>query len=130
MTALSEPYNFMVILRYQKGKKLFLASLACWIIFTLPLGFIQPPATSCMQRNSTEYVLKTPEVERLFKREAPNFREEPHSVHKRSIRPYSDAGISPLDVTFAANYDEKQHKNWVSPLFSSIVYRTEVRRDD
>jgi len=48
--------------RHQKGKQLLLFSLASWIVFTLPLGFIQPPATSCiLRRNATDYVLKTPE---------------------------------------------------------------------
>ena len=43
--------------RYQKGKLMLLASLSCWIIFTLPLGFIQPPVTTCMiQKNSSCYL--------------------------------------------------------------------------
>lgn len=34
--------------------------------------------------------------------------------------------LSPLSVTYAANYDEKENKGWVKPLFSSIVYRLPV----
>lgn len=40
------------IRRWQKGKLILLASLSCWIIFTLPLGFIQPPPTSCLVYDS------------------------------------------------------------------------------
>lgn len=50
--------------RWRKGKPILLASLACWILFTLPLGFIQPPPTSCIiQINNTEF-LDLPESEK------------------------------------------------------------------
>lgn len=63
---------------------LLLASLTSWIIFTLPLGFIQPPATSCIIRyNSTTYELKSPEM--------PVAR-----VHKRSINIMDDANLNIL----------------------------------
>ena len=48
---------------------LLLGSLAAWIIFTLPLGFIQPPATSCIEKkNDTDYVLRTPQVPRILRK--------------------------------------------------------------
>lgn len=48
---------------------LLLASLSAWILFTLPLGFIQPPATSCIERrNATDYELSIPQVPRILKR--------------------------------------------------------------
>lgn len=35
-----------------------MCSLVAWILFTLPLGFITPPATSCLERyNQTEFVV-------------------------------------------------------------------------
>lgn len=34
-------------------------------------------------------------------------------------------GISPVDVSYANNFIPKLHKNWVSPMFSSIVYTTD-----
>ena len=57
---------------------LLLASLAAWIIFTLPLGFIQPPATSCIERkNATDFELRTPQVPRILKRSIdPNLLDE------------------------------------------------------
>jgi len=124
-----------------------LASLGAWIIFTLPLGFIQPPAASCIERkNSTDYDLKTPEVQRIINKRSlpenadlfdPSFAQfidqpaggEMHVRVRRAARPYGTAGISPIGVSYANNYVEKIHKNWVSPMFSSIVYRTEVSRN-
>lgn len=48
---------------------IFLASLSCWIIFTLPLAFMQPPATSCMvRRNSTEWLEAPNPKTRIVKR--------------------------------------------------------------
>lgn len=63
----------LLFARWQKGKMLLLCSLSCWIIFTLPLGFIQPPVTSCIKhKNVTEWVLQTPDLtSRMLKREAP-----------------------------------------------------------
>lgn len=37
-------------------------------------------------------------------------------------------GQSPLSVSFASNYKESKHKEWVKPQFSSIVYRLPVRK--
>ena len=57
--------------RWQKGKMIFLASLSCWIIFTLPLAFMQPPATSCLViRNGTAYLEAPNPKTRIVKRSA------------------------------------------------------------
>ena len=117
---------------------LLLASLSAWIIFTLPLGFIQPPPTSCILKENHTYVIKSPEpAERMYKREVHNSalflltnnevqKQEVLSRQTRSYHPNSMIGQSPLNVKFASNYDERHHSGLVSPLFSSIVYRTEV----
>jgi len=168
---LAAPFWGSLADRWQKGKMLLLASLSCWIIFTLPLGFIQPPATSCLvKKNYTEYVLETPKVPRILKREAPEWaqtvaeppppavpfkahgtgnqdghshkrdvpwiepeipipvveEEEPLVRNIRAAKPHVLAGQSPLDIRFVKNYNEKEQSNWVSPIFSSIVYRTQV----
>lgn len=48
---------------------MLLASLSCWIIFTLPLGFIQPPTTSCMVlRNGSVYLAVFNPQQRIVKR--------------------------------------------------------------
>nr|CAD7394916.1 unnamed protein product [Timema cristinae] len=114
--------------RWQKGKILLLASLSAWIIFTLPLGFIQPPATSCLiKKNYTDYVLGTPQIKPLLKRSAPAWEPGDEELERvvRSIRPHVSAGQSPLNVKYATNYNDQEQSNWVSPLFSSIVYRTQ-----
>lgn len=127
---LSAPFWGSYADRCKKGKLLLLASLTSWIIFTLPLGFIQPPATSCIEYfNDTTYELKVPQapISRIHKREAT----EPLSIDtinafasrvRRAAPPESDAGISPVDVSYAVNFIPKLHKDWVSPMFSSIVY--------
>lgn len=57
------------VYRWQKGKLLLLASLSCWIIFTLPLGFVQPPPTSCMiRKNDTPYLAASNREQRIVKR--------------------------------------------------------------
>ncbi|XP_031777363.1 major facilitator superfamily domain-containing protein 6 isoform X2 [Nasonia vitripennis] len=59
--------------RWQKGKLILLASLSCWIIFTLPLGFIQPPATSCMlYKNHTNYLYIPDADQKMVKRSLDN----------------------------------------------------------
>ncbi|XP_076165616.1 major facilitator superfamily domain-containing protein 6 jef isoform X2 [Ptiloglossa arizonensis] len=66
---LSAPFWGSLADRWQKGKLMLLASLSCWIIFTLPLGFIQPPTTSCMVlRNGSVYLAVFNPQQRIVKR--------------------------------------------------------------
>ncbi|XP_068978746.1 major facilitator superfamily domain-containing protein 6 isoform X2 [Bombus flavifrons] len=68
---LSAPFWGSLADRWQKGKVIFLASLSCWIIFTLPLAFMQPPATSCwVIRNNTPYLEPPNPKLRIVKRSA------------------------------------------------------------
>lgn len=50
--------------------------------------------------------------------------------NRRSIRmlhgPLGPNHLSPLSVTYADNYNAEENKEWVKPLFSSIVYRLPV----
>lgn len=62
---LSAPFWGSLADRWQKGKLLLIASLCSWIIFTVPLGSIQPPATSCIEIKNSTAILKTPEVNEL-----------------------------------------------------------------
>lgn len=48
--------------RLQKGKIMLLASLAAWIIFNVPIGFIHPPATSCLVYNQSGFFIQTPKA--------------------------------------------------------------------
>lgn len=137
---LSAPFWGSYADRCKKGKLLLLASLTSWILFTLPLGFIQPPATSCIERlNATTFELKVPQAPqpRIHKRSIDDtfdsvlkaIQDQQNQTYytreKRSAPPILNAGISPIDISYVNNYSQKLHKNWVSPLFSSIVYTTD-----
>jgi hypothetical protein len=76
--------------------------------------------------------LRTPEQPRILKRSVDNLRDfiddsnnQVLSRSRRAVRPFSEAGVSPLDVKYVNNYDDKIHKDLVAPLWSSIVYRTD-----
>ncbi|XP_026319085.1 major facilitator superfamily domain-containing protein 6 isoform X2 [Hyposmocoma kahamanoa] len=84
-------------------------------LFTLPLSWVQPGAVACVRPyNSTAYELGPPNYD------------EDEPLATRAFRGPSAAGRdgSPLPVSDATNYDPAQHSNWVTPLHSSIVYRT------
>lgn len=46
-----------VFYRCRRGKFLLLGSLACWILFTIPLSFIKPEPVKCLELNQTKFVL-------------------------------------------------------------------------
>jgi MFS family permease len=129
---LSAPFWGSYADKSKKGKALLLASMSAWIVFTLPLGFIQPPAEKCIVRyNESFYRLETPHAPRILKRSVDNLPElieesnGEHLRYRREVRPYTEAGISPLGISYVNNYDPAKHSNLVSPLFSNIVYRTD-----
>ncbi|XP_015590380.1 major facilitator superfamily domain-containing protein 6 isoform X2 [Cephus cinctus] len=65
---LSAPFWGSLADRWQKGKLILLASLSCWIIFTLPLGFIQPPPINCMTYMDNGCYLKVPDQEQRIEK--------------------------------------------------------------
>ncbi|KAL7736474.1 hypothetical protein ACLKA6_019675 [Drosophila palustris] len=150
---LSAPFWGSYADRFRQGKKLLLASLACWVLFTIPLSFIRPEAINCIERhNDTTFVLTYTRSKRdtsaMYPDLSQNQNEEQlyddlsddmladepveesqsdgeHIRRKRSLRlPRIDAGISPVHINFVSNYDEKHNKDYVTPIFSSMVYRT------
>ncbi|XP_061398696.1 major facilitator superfamily domain-containing protein 6 [Musca vetustissima] len=148
---LSAPFWGSYADRCRQGKKLLLGSLACWILFTIPLSFIKPEPVKCIERNATGFVLTYTRSKRdlsafnmaelqsdsvetfdnesaieaaLTKPMSDELEEETHSRRKRSIFPRIDAGISPVHIRFVSNYDAKEHNDYVTPIFSSMVYRT------
>lgn len=97
--------------RWRRGRTLLLASLAAWIVFTLPLSWVQPGAVACVRPvNITAYNLEEPDYDQ---------RVGPAGSLKLAV---SSAG-SPLPVSDALNYDPAKQSDWVTPLHSSIVYR-------
>ncbi|XP_066156362.1 major facilitator superfamily domain-containing protein 6 [Euwallacea fornicatus] len=137
---LAAPFWGSLADRWQKGKILLLASLSSWIIFTVPLGSIQPPAISCMEFKNNTATLTIPEVtQRLVNKRSVQMGDIPVFVdprlesvvsesykrQRRSTRAMYNisAGQSPVNVAYASNYKEKEHSNWVKPIISSIVYK-------
>ncbi|GJQ77082.1 hypothetical protein Trydic_g23653 [Trypoxylus dichotomus] len=131
---LAAPFWGSIADRYRKGKILLLLSLGAWIIFTVPLGSIQPPAASCVEKgDNNTAILATPGVNsRIINKrslEQPSFLingdDLSHTRITRSIVPATIAGMSPRRVDYVSNYKANEHQNWVQPIISSIVYRTQ-----
>lgn len=57
---LSAPFWSSLADRFRKCKVMLLFSLFCWIVFTLSLAFIRPPASACVIYNDTHHILYTP----------------------------------------------------------------------
>lgn len=62
----SAPFWGSLADRWRKGKFLLLASLGAWILFTIPLGSVQPPVTSCMEIKNNTALLKSPQIDEGF----------------------------------------------------------------
>ena len=109
---ISAPFWGSLAGRCQRTKLLLLFSLSAWIMFTVALSFVQPPATSCLKHiesNQSTY-LKAPDA--------------PLVRVSRSLPGPLKAGQSPISVQNALNYDQTENQDWVRPVMSSIVYRT------
>ncbi|KAG8179907.1 hypothetical protein JTE90_006270 [Oedothorax gibbosus] len=211
---LAAPFWGSMADRFRKGKIMLLFSLLSWIVFTLALAFIQPPASSCVIFNATHHVLFIPEKTtttsptsgrprrsvvfelddydpeyenqdlidqvRAFEESRHPYgsykhqREEPNSTYedviddldedrignwlmgirrRRAEEPSKKAskddkskddkskprdeppkfreiptyvvGKSPNSVEYTLNYNQDRHTSYVSPRFSSIVYKWE-----
>lgn len=168
--------------RNNRLKTVLLASLGCWILFTFPLGSIQPEPVGCLRKvNITHAMIEPPEpvTVAMYKREAlpeeyyedqndntdpdyvyppialplasqPNAEHQEHRLQpdpdddddeedeKTETESYNDngphvrtkryiprpvPGISPIRVTYAINYRVKENKNWVSPSYSSQIFK-------
>ncbi|GBP47232.1 Major facilitator superfamily domain-containing protein 6 [Eumeta japonica] len=111
---LSAPFWGSLADRWQKGRTLLLASLAAWVVFTLPLSWLQPTAVACTERwNDTNYMIV-----------------ELNDDHKDSKLPVDAALLlasggsssSPHPINDAVNYNKYKDKDYVTPLHSSVVY--------
>ncbi|XP_077483126.1 major facilitator superfamily domain-containing protein 6 jef [Amblyomma americanum] len=142
--------------RFKKGKTILLCSLACWIIFTLSLAFVQPPAASCIDYNDTHHVLYSPDTgsersrrsiqddlwmdvaaeeqmlhspglqKRADSTEAPSLPQVQRGRAKaKQLPPNYVVGKSPNTVEYTLNYNQERHTSYISPPFSSIVYKYE-----
>ncbi|XP_063381946.1 major facilitator superfamily domain-containing protein 6 [Cydia fagiglandana] len=118
---LSAPFWGGLADRWRKGRTLLLASLAAWIVFTLPLSWVQPGAVACVvPRNATSYDLLPPRYDDTMAPSSAVAR----SFHGPTTSAAAGSAGSPLPVSDAYNYNPAQNADWVTPLHSSIVYRT------
>ncbi|XP_023936157.1 major facilitator superfamily domain-containing protein 6 [Bicyclus anynana] len=110
---LSAPFWGGLADRWRKGRLLLLASLGAWIVFTLPLSWVQPAAVACVQPlNASAYRLAPPRYD------------DDWAGPPRAWRgPAAGRAGSPLPVSDAQNYSPAQ-RDWVSPLHSFVVYST------
>ncbi|XP_053604550.1 major facilitator superfamily domain-containing protein 6 [Plodia interpunctella] len=113
---LSAPFWGSLADRWQKGRLLLLASLGAWVVFTLPLSWVQPDAVACVQplANGSGYELVSPKYDEDW----------PAVTRKFKGPQASGREGSPLPVSDAINFDPKTQGDYVSPLHSYIVYRT------
>ncbi|XP_018331409.1 major facilitator superfamily domain-containing protein 6 [Agrilus planipennis] len=129
---LSAPFWGTLADRWRKGKLLLLASLSAWILFTVPLGSIVPAATNCIEYKNNTPRLSSLKVSKLISKRSVEFeplislRDDVYDApaFTRNIRsepPFDRAGQSPISVSYAVNYKDKD-AGLVQPIISSIVY--------
>lgn len=91
---------------------MLLCSLAAWVIFNVPIGFIRPPPTSCLVYNSSGFFIETPKMSKLVKRSISN---DLYSGNPTSglIDPYNSSAMSEggivserLSQGFTRNFQE------------------------
>lgn len=150
--ALAIPFWNKIASRLQKGKIMMLVSLACWIIFTQPIGHIHPPVVSCKFYNGTKVFLQQPLFNDRKKRSlTPETVAEPpralplaasHNLDPALTLPLvsprtkrnldlQDAdwqegyvvGKSPQVIDFSGT--QMHHKTWISPRWNNEVFERE-----
>lgn len=57
---LSAPFWGSLADKWRRGKEMLLFSVLCWIVFTLAIAFVQPPAHKCLTVNETHTILEAP----------------------------------------------------------------------
>lgn len=57
---LSVPFWTGMADRWRRGKEMLLFALLCWVLFTLAIAFVRPPAHKCLVYNGTHTVLEIP----------------------------------------------------------------------
>ncbi|XP_045613661.1 major facilitator superfamily domain-containing protein 6 [Procambarus clarkii] len=136
---IAAPFWGSIADRFKKGKLMLLCSVGSWILFTLAIGFIQPPATSCVVYNGTNHILKhafsNPVKERSLEQEEYVVPEEameepplhshlvdtpgglhlPQLYHKRSLK---QASLEELDEEFL-----RQMQEWPSSSMPQSHWR-------
>ena len=78
---------------------MLMCSLAAWIVFNVPLGFIHTPPTACLTYNTSGFFIQTVKASRLVKRSIVDDDLHPLDRHLLSIDGFGrDAGYFPDDL--------------------------------
>ncbi|XP_050406082.1 major facilitator superfamily domain-containing protein 6 [Patella vulgata] len=142
---LSAPFWGGVADKWKRAKELLLFSLICWIVFTLAIAFVHPPAHKCLYTNRTHTVLENPRGRRdtsylrgthqpvISHLEVPyRYARSAHDDHEPEqlvmLLPQSakrGTGESPhrLDHNKIANANQSDVKGLVHSPYSTVVYR-------
>lgn len=138
--------------RFNKGKLLLMGSIFSWIVFTSAMAYIRPPAVACVKFNESHHILYTPYLDesdkdfemsvtpkKRVKREeiagsdrvgldlvsrVKRDSDFPNS-NRHKLPPKHVVGMSPIAIDYTLNYNKDIHASYVSPPFSTLVYKWE-----
>ena len=144
----SAPFWSSLADRFHKGKLLLLLSIFSWIVFTSALAYIRTPAAACVIFNETHHTLYTPysnendegyeisiepkktkkwtnegDVDDLKKSQSVLNRYRREHLNRYKMPPTHIIGKSPITIEYTLNYNKDIHSSYVSPPFSTIVYK-------
>ncbi|CAG5116635.1 unnamed protein product, partial [Candidula unifasciata] len=98
---LSAPFWGSLADRWRRGKEMLLFSILCWIVFTVAIAFVQPPAHKCLTFNGTHNILEVPIGRRR--------RDNP--MHATPVYHFSDNGMLTSDGVPNLNPEINIHNN-------------------
>ncbi|RUS83768.1 hypothetical protein EGW08_008474, partial [Elysia chlorotica] len=128
---LSAPFWGGLADKWRRGKEMLLFALLCWIVFTLAIAFVKPPAHKCLAFNGTHNILEETLsnrrrhslVPRRFSRKVLSVQNAhlESNIHKEQgrfrRRPYKP------DVSKIANVNSSDIRGLVFNMHSTVVYK-------
>ncbi|CAG5130572.1 unnamed protein product [Candidula unifasciata] len=97
---LSAPFWGGLADKWRRGKEMLLFSLVCWIVFTLAIAFVQPPAHKCLTFNGTHNLLEAP-----LGRSRRFAKSNSESIFDKSL----DSVPESIEYTFDIDSSNRQH---------------------
>ncbi|ESO85407.1 hypothetical protein LOTGIDRAFT_107720 [Lottia gigantea] len=134
---LSAPFWGGVADRWKRAKELLLFSLFCWIVFTLSIAFVHPPAHKCLYNNKTHTVLENPRNRRDasclpedfdsktldLKLPCPNEHEKPWILLPQPMKRGTGQSPHRLDHNKIVNANKSDVEGLVHSPYSTVVYK-------
>ncbi len=80
--------------KWRKGKLVLLCSVLCWILFTMAVAFIKPPADSCIRYNTSHLILGPPYLEQAQ-----------YGRYRRSLV-LPESNLSPIDNALVESFHD------------------------